>query len=61
MVEKLGDELHYICTINEANMGPQVVTIAERYKNDDGADAESRFGKKRKQSRWEQLAVSRWE
>lgn len=32
VVEKLGDELHYICTINEANMGLQVAAIAERYK-----------------------------
>lgn len=31
MVEKLGDELRYVCTINEANMGLQVAAIAKRY------------------------------
>ena len=30
--KQLGSELHYICTINEANMGIQVAAIAERYK-----------------------------
>ena len=29
---ELGDDLKYICTINEANMGIQVAAIAERYK-----------------------------
>lgn len=32
IAEELGDELKYICTINEANMGIQVSAIAERYK-----------------------------
>ena len=32
VVEELGTELGYICTINEANMGIQVSAIAERYK-----------------------------
>ena len=32
VIEKLGDELHYVCTINEANMGLQIAAIAERYK-----------------------------
>ncbi len=32
LVKELGSELHYICTINEANMGLQVAKIAERYK-----------------------------
>lgn len=32
VAESLGDLLHYICTINEANMGIQVSAIAERYK-----------------------------
>lgn len=32
VIGKLGDELHYICTINEANIGLQVAKIAERYK-----------------------------
>ncbi len=31
-MEQLGSELHYVCTINEANMGIQVAAIAERYK-----------------------------
>ncbi len=31
IVGKLGGELHYICTINEANMGIQVAAIAKRY------------------------------
>ncbi len=31
IVEKLGSELHWICTINEANMGIQVAAIAKRY------------------------------
>ena len=32
VVEQLGAEMHYICTINEANMRLQVAAIAERYK-----------------------------
>lgn len=32
IIGELGSELHYICTINEANMGIQVSAIAERYK-----------------------------
>lgn len=32
VAEKLGDEMRYVCTINEANMGIQVAAIAERYK-----------------------------
>lgn len=32
VMEQLGSELHYVCTINEANMGIQVAAIAERYK-----------------------------
>ena len=32
IIGELGSELHYICTINEANMGIQVAVIAERYK-----------------------------
>ncbi len=31
IVGALGGELHYICTINEANMGVQVAAIAKRY------------------------------
>ena len=32
VMERLGSELRYVCTINEANMGVQVASIAERYK-----------------------------
>lgn len=32
VVERIGKELNYICTINEANMGIQVAAISERYK-----------------------------
>ncbi|MCM1123707.1 MAG: family 1 glycosylhydrolase [Eubacterium sp.] len=31
IVSKLGSELRYVCTINEANMGVQVAAIAKRY------------------------------
>ncbi len=31
VMEALGQELHYVCTINEANMGVQVAAIAKRY------------------------------
>lgn len=44
IVEKLGDELEYIVTINEANMGLQLAAIAKRYMK------ELLFGKKKKQS-----------
>ena len=31
VTEKLGDELNYVCTINEANMGLQIAAISRRY------------------------------
>lgn len=31
IVQQLGDELEYVCTINEANMGLQLAAIAKRY------------------------------
>lgn len=31
VVEKLGDQMHYVCTINEANMGLQIAAISRRY------------------------------
>ncbi|MBE6978844.1 MAG: glycoside hydrolase family 1 protein [Ruminococcaceae bacterium] len=31
VTKELGSELHYICTINEANMGIQVAAVAKRY------------------------------
>ncbi|MBR1758391.1 MAG: glycoside hydrolase family 1 protein [Lachnospiraceae bacterium] len=30
ITEQLGDEIHYICTINEANMGIQIAAISKR-------------------------------
>jgi len=44
IAEKLGNELEYIVTINEANMGLQLAAIAKRYMK------ELLFGKKKKQS-----------
>lgn len=32
VTKQLGDLMHYVCTINEANMGIQVAAISERYK-----------------------------
>ena len=32
VTEKLGSEIRYICTINEANMGLQLATIAKRFQ-----------------------------
>ncbi len=32
VMERLGGELRYVCTINEANMGVQVAAIAKRYE-----------------------------
>ena len=34
IAEKLGDELEYVVTINEANMGLQLAAIAKRYMKD---------------------------
>lgn len=31
VAEKLGDQMHYVCTINEANMGLQIAAISKRY------------------------------
>ena len=31
VMERLGSEIRYVCTINEANMGLQVAAIAQRY------------------------------
>lgn len=31
VVQQMGDELEYVCTINEANMGLQLAAIAKRY------------------------------
>lgn len=32
VVEQLGSEMNYVCTINEANMGLQIAAISERFK-----------------------------
>lgn len=42
IVGKLGSQLRYICTINEANMGIQVAAIAKRYMQQMMAQAASR-------------------
>lgn len=31
VIARLGKDLHYVCTINEANMGMQIATVAKRY------------------------------
>lgn len=31
VTEELGDQMHYVCTINEANMGLQIAAISKRY------------------------------
>ena len=51
VIEELGDLMHYVVTINEANMGIQVAAIAERYKRQMMAKmkadkAAKKFGKK---------------
>lgn len=32
VMERLGSELHYVCTINEANMGLQLTAISKRFR-----------------------------
>ena len=32
LMEQLGSELHYVCTINEANMGLQLAAISKRFR-----------------------------
>ena len=32
VMEQLGSELHYVCTINEANMGLQLAAISKRFR-----------------------------
>ena len=36
VTEQLGDLMHYVCTINEANMGLQIAAIAKRYAQNAG-------------------------
>lgn len=44
VVERLGENLHYICTINEANMGMQIRSIAQEYMNQMIADGRIQMG-----------------
>ena len=54
IVEQLGSDLEYVCTVNEANMGLQLAAIAKRYlkqlllpkkkKNTDGNDGKAQVG-----------------
>lgn len=44
VVEHLGENLHYICTINEANMGMQIRSIAQEYMNQMVADGRIQMG-----------------
>ena len=45
VTEQLGDRLHYICTINEANMGVQMASIVQRYlMKMHGVDSEVQVG-----------------
>ena len=55
VIEELGDLMHYVVTINEANMGLQVAAIAERYKRQmmtkmKADKAAKKFGKKSEES-----------
>lgn len=57
VVEALGDELHYICTINEANMGLQIAAISKRYmmqmQKAAAARAAARAGRKQRADGYE--------
>ena len=39
IIRELGSEIHYVCTINEANMGIQVMAVAKQYMKQMMADA----------------------
>ena len=39
IIGELGSEIHYVCTINEANMGIQVMAVAKQYRKQMMADA----------------------
>lgn len=39
IIGELGSEIHYVCTINEANMGIQVMAVAKQYMKQMMADA----------------------
>lgn len=34
VAEQLGKQLHYVCTINEANIGMQIAALAEKYRKE---------------------------
>ena len=42
VMKKLGNEIKYVCTINEANMGLQISSIMERQKRQEKANASRR-------------------
>ena len=42
VMKKLGNEIKYVCTINEANMGLQIAAIMERQKRQEKANASRR-------------------
>lgn len=42
VMKKLGNEIKYVCTINEANMGLQIASIMERQKRQEKANASRR-------------------
>ena len=42
VMNKLGNEIKYVCTINEANMGLQIAAIMERQKRQEKANASRR-------------------
>ena len=44
VVGKLGKGLHYICTINEANMGIQIMSVAREFYNQMVADGKIQMG-----------------
>lgn len=50
VAEQLGDLMHYVVTINEANMGLQVAAIAERYKRQMMAKAKEKKTNKKEES-----------
>lgn len=54
VTEQLGDLMHYVCTINEANMGLQVAAIAKRYmKQMQAAAAKSEAERKEERAKAE--------
>ena len=44
IMEQLGTELHYVCTLNEANMGLQIATVAQQIMNQLIAEGKIQMG-----------------